>query len=70
MTALAQVQTPESLLNFESGSHKRKLAVVEPFLTDNIYANKKQKMMNGGQLFQRGRFKFDEIGILRTKPGQ
>lgn len=69
MTALAQVQTPESLSNFESGSHKRKLAVVEPFLTDNIYANKKQKMLNG-QLFQRGRFKFDEIGILRTKPGQ
>ncbi|KAI7896548.1 adenosine deaminase/editase [Mucor mucedo] len=71
MTALAQVQTPESLSNFESGSHKRKLqTTVEPFLTHNIYANKKQKMMNGGQLFQRGRFKFDEIGILRTKPGR
>lgn len=69
MTALAQVQTPESLSNFESGSHKRKSDVVEePFLTDNIYANKKQKMMNGQ--FKRGRFKFDEIGILRTKPGQ
>ncbi|GAA5798956.1 adenosine deaminase/editase [Helicostylum pulchrum] len=70
MSALAQVQTPESLTSFESGSNKKRKSI-EPFLIENIYANKRQKMMIGEpHLFQRGRFKFDDIGILRTKPGR
>ncbi|KAI9361075.1 adenosine deaminase/editase, partial [Pilaira anomala] len=68
MSALAQVQTPESLDSFESGSNKKRKSV-EPFLIENVYA-KRQKMDQTQQLFQRGRFKFDEIGILRTKPGR
>lgn len=67
MSALAQVQTPESLDSFESGSNKKRKSI-EPFLIENVYA-KRQKMDQTQQLFQRGRFKFDEIGILRTKPG-
>ncbi|GAA5817005.1 hypothetical protein MFLAVUS_010540 [Mucor flavus] len=70
MSALAQVQTPKSLTSFESGSNKKRKSI-EPFLIENIYANKRQKMMNEEpHLFQRGRFKFDDIGILRTKPGR
>jgi tRNA-specific adenosine deaminase 1 len=72
MSALAQVQTQESLNNFESGSHKRKREFHEeyPFIVENIYANKRQKNDDDQKSFQRGRFKFDQLGILRTKPGR
>lgn len=77
MSALAQEQTPESLNNFESGSNKRKRSTEEeyPFLTENLYFNKKKRKLDGDneektKSFQRGRYKFDQLGILRTKPGK
>ncbi|KAI8971562.1 adenosine deaminase/editase [Mycotypha africana] len=75
MSALAQAQTPESLEAFESGQ-KRKRSSVEDYdiLVENIYKNKKKlKLANGGdevKQFRRGRFGFDQLGILRTKPGR
>lgn len=81
MSALAQEQTPESLESFESGSSKRKRSTEDeyPFLTENLYFNKKKRKLdadNEGEneektkAFQRGRYKFDQLGILRTKPGK
>lgn len=74
MSVLARVQSEESFNNFESGSHKRKrsneLHQEYPFLVENIYANKRQRKENNQKTLQRGRFKFDQLGILRTKPGR
>lgn len=81
MSVLAQEQTPESLNSFESGSNKRKRSTEDeyPFLTENLYFNKKKRKLDGDseakneektKAFQRGRYKFDQLGILRTKPGR
>ncbi|CEI93065.1 hypothetical protein RMCBS344292_07309 [Rhizopus microsporus] len=66
MTALAAQQTSESFEQFQSGSNKRKRMV--EYLTENMYINKKQKI--SAQQFRRGRFEYDQLGILRTKPGK
>lgn len=71
MSALAEIQSAESMEAFETGK-KRKRTIVDdyPFLIDNIYANKKEKLSNSTTAqFQRGRFRYDQLGILRTKPG-
>lgn len=79
MSALALGQSKESKDIFEAGK-KRKRTTIEdyPYFTENIYANKKLKMTendadqdrHSSKQFQRGRFDFNQLGILRTKPGQ
>ncbi|KAI7901822.1 adenosine deaminase/editase [Cokeromyces recurvatus] len=74
MNALASLQTTESFELFEAGK-KRKRTTVEdyPFLIENIYKNKKRlktSEINEKEQFQRGRFGFNQLGILRTKPGR
>ncbi|KAI9478846.1 MAG: adenosine deaminase/editase [Benjaminiella poitrasii] len=74
MSALANAQTVESFEMFESGK-KRKRTIVDdyPFLTENTYINKKLQRLSREMKkvqFQRGRFGFDQVGILRTKPGR
>ncbi|KAI9264436.1 adenosine deaminase/editase [Sporodiniella umbellata] len=68
MTTLAIHQTPESFEQFQSGSLKRKKIEETPLLTDNMFMNKKQKCTD--RIFRRGRFEFDQLGVLRTKPGR
>lgn len=68
MSALSNNQTLESFQQFQSGSNKRKRMEEEyPSIVENMYVNKKQKTST--QQFRRGRFEFDQLGILRTKPG-
>ena len=68
MTALSNNQSLESFQQFQSGSNKRKRMEEEyPSIIENMYVNKKQKTST--QQFRRGRFEFDQLGILRTKPG-
>ncbi|KAI9497149.1 hypothetical protein BDB00DRAFT_757071 [Zychaea mexicana] len=80
MTGIAESQTAESLAAFQAGT-KRKGAFDIPALTNNIYANKKRKTNQWPreqqaeeeeeeeeEAFQRGRYGFDDLGILRTKP--
>ncbi|KAL7318684.1 hypothetical protein PS15m_001897 [Mucor circinelloides] len=79
MSALALGQSKESKDIFEAGK-KRKRTTIEdyPYFTENIYANKKLKMTendadqdrHSSKQFQRGRFDFNQLGILRTKPGR
>ncbi|KAK4515554.1 uncharacterized protein ATC70_010504 [Mucor velutinosus] len=79
MSALALGQSKESKDIFEAGK-KRKRTTLEdyPYFTENIYANKKLKMtendahqdQHSSKQFQRGRFDFNQLGILRTKPGR
>lgn len=79
MSALALGQSKESKDIFEAGK-KRKRTTIEdyPYFTENIYANKRLKMtendadqdQHSSKQFQRGRFDFNQLGILRTKPGQ
>ncbi|KAI8334074.1 adenosine deaminase/editase [Choanephora cucurbitarum] len=69
MSALADIQTPASLEVFESGK-KRKRTVMNSFLEEHVYANKKKQKMTHDTNVQRGRFGFDQLGILRTKPGR
>ncbi|KAG0759566.1 hypothetical protein G6F57_009102 [Rhizopus arrhizus] len=69
MTALSNNQSLESFQQFQSGSNKRKRMEEEyPSIIENMYVNKKQKTST--QQFRRGRFEFDQLGILRTKPGR
>ncbi|KAL9551838.1 hypothetical protein MBANPS3_004063 [Mucor bainieri] len=81
MSALALGQSKESKDIFEAGSKKRKRTTLEDYpsyFTENIYANKKLKMtgndadqdQHSSKQFQRGRFDFNQLGILRTKPGR
>lgn len=70
MSALADIQSAESMEAFENGKNKRKrVDDLYPFLIENIYANKKKKLSTTTPQFQRGRFRYDQLGILRTKPG-
>lgn len=74
MSALAASQSSESLASFQSGAKKRKMAPEEQqtqFLIDNIYANKRQKVntADANATFKRGRYGFNDLGVLRTKPG-
>ncbi|KAI8986517.1 hypothetical protein BDB01DRAFT_720198 [Pilobolus umbonatus] len=66
MKALSELQSTESYETFQSGN-KRKRKVDYPFLAENTYLYKKQKTPH--EQVQRGRFGFDQLGILRTKPG-
>lgn len=79
MSALALGQSKESKDIFESGKKRKRTTMDDyPYFIENIYANKKLKMAENGasmdphsvKQFQRGRFDFNQIGILRTKPGQ
>jgi tRNA-specific adenosine deaminase 1 len=75
MNALSLIQSIESYELFESGKNKRKRAVENPFLVEYSYANKQKKLKmtendQQNKPFERGRFDFNQIGILRTKPGQ
>ncbi|GAN09841.1 adenosine deaminase editase [Mucor ambiguus] len=79
MSALALGQSKESKDIFEAGK-KRKRTTLEdyPYFIENIYANKKLKMIendahqdrHSSKQFQRGRFDFNQLGVLRTKPGR
>ncbi|KAI8138465.1 adenosine deaminase/editase [Fennellomyces sp. T-0311] len=69
MTGIAETQTAESLAAFQAGS-KRKSTFDIAHLTNNIYANKKRKTNLPQEAFQRGRYGFDDLGVLRTKPGR
>ena len=70
MSAVAELQTEESQAAFESGS-KRKVIKYD-MLDSNTYANKRRKVSsnNEQQSLHRGRYGFDQLGILRTKPGK
>lgn len=70
MSAVAELQTEESQAAFESGS-KRKMIKYD-MLDNNTYANKRRKVSSSQeqQTFHRGRYGFDQLGILRTKPGK
>lgn len=70
MSAVAELQTEESQAAFESGS-KRKVIKYD-MLDNNTYANKRRKVSSSKeqQAFHRGRYGFDQLGILRTKPGK
>lgn len=71
MSAVAELQTEESQAAFESGS-KRKVIKYD-MLDNNTYANKRRKVSSNKeqqQAFHRGRYGFDQLGILRTKPGK
>ncbi|CAO3624794.1 unnamed protein product [Mucor fragilis] len=79
MSALALGQSKESKDIFEAGKKRKRTALEDyPYFTDNIYANKKLKMtgndahqdQHSSKQFQRGRFDFNQLGILRTKPGR
>ncbi|KAI8645868.1 adenosine deaminase/editase [Parasitella parasitica] len=79
MSALASGQSQESKDIFESGKKRKGAPTMGdyPYFTENIYANKRLKMTGNGvrdqtatKQFQRGRFDFSQIGILRTKPGR
>ncbi|CDH52102.1 adenosine deaminase editase [Lichtheimia corymbifera JMRC:FSU:9682] len=70
MSAVAELQTEESQAAFESGS-KRKVIKYD-MLDNNTYASKRRKVSfsKEQQAFHRGRYGFDQLGILRTKPGR
>lgn len=70
MSAVAELQTEESQAAFESGS-KRKVIKYD-MLDNNTYASKRRKVSSSKeqQAFHRGRYGFDQLGILRTKPGK
>lgn len=75
MNALSLAQRMESYELFESGKNKRKRTCGSPFLVEYSYANKQKKLKmtendQQNKPFERGRFDFNQIGILRTKPGQ
>jgi tRNA-specific adenosine deaminase 1 len=67
MTVLAEAQSTSSFEAFQAGLKRKKEA--DPRLIENAYANKKQKLNNRNESAGRGRFGFDQLGILRTKPG-
>ncbi|OAD81342.1 hypothetical protein PHYBLDRAFT_69842 [Phycomyces blakesleeanus NRRL 1555(-)] len=81
MSMLAEAQKPESLEAFMAGKRKQDVNQ-ERQLLENIYANKKRKttvisegsegsrVLHLNPMFQRGRFGFDHLGVLRTKPGR
>ncbi|KAI9246672.1 adenosine deaminase/editase [Phascolomyces articulosus] len=76
MTGIAESQTAESLATFQAGAKRKNNSLDTTPLTNNIYANKKRKTSTSEQqlqeeeIFQRGRYGFDYLGILRTKPGR
>lgn len=84
MSALADMQTPESLEAFRAGSKRRSFTGVtdaRDIFKDNMYSNKRQKLSStpsiqgeqatphGNGMLQRGRYGFEHVGALRTKPG-
>ena len=83
MTGIAESQTAESLAAFQAGSKRKNNTFDLTPLTNNIYANKKRKITSDNstlqkqrkqdeddESFRRGRYGFDNLGILRTKPGK
>ncbi|KAI7856344.1 adenosine deaminase/editase [Circinella umbellata] len=83
MTGIAESQTAESLAAFQAGSKRKSNTFDLTPLTNNIYANKKRKIISNNSIqqqqkqqdecnesFKRGRYGFDNLGILRTKPGR
>ncbi|KAF7725107.1 hypothetical protein EC973_000433 [Apophysomyces ossiformis] len=70
MSALAASQSSESLESFQSGARKRKVDFDQEneVLTKHFYMNKKRK--TNEVTFKRGRYGFNDLGILRTKPGR
>ncbi|KAI9313166.1 adenosine deaminase/editase [Dichotomocladium elegans] len=69
MSALADMQSAESFAAFQAGVKRKAMAV--DALSMNTYSNKKQKMETADDhVFHRGRYGFDKVGVLRTKPGR
>lgn len=68
MSALAELQTQESYEAFHAGAKRKALTPeIAEYIVSNTYANKRQKVSENA--LQRGRYKYDQLGILRTKPG-
>ncbi|KAI8887402.1 hypothetical protein K501DRAFT_330629 [Backusella circina FSU 941] len=68
MTVLAESQSTASFEAFQAGIKRKK--ETDSRLIENAYGNKKQKLDNSNEIAGRGRFGFDQLGILRTKPGR
>ncbi|KAI8374593.1 adenosine deaminase/editase [Radiomyces spectabilis] len=67
MTALAEQQSAESFENFQSGKRKAPTDNND-FFTEYMYSSKKQKTEIPSGKLERGRYGFERLGILRTKP--
>ncbi|CAO3598428.1 unnamed protein product [Absidia cylindrospora] len=78
MSAIADVQTEESKASFHAGGKRKREHQPSSspcIITQHIYANKRQKALSSTVTsptlqFQRGRYDYEKLGILRTKPGR
>lgn len=71
MTSLAEAQTAESYASYQAGTKRKTLTTSDEnddIIIQNMYRTKRQKIPRGNA-FQRGRTGYDQLGILRTKPG-
>lgn len=81
MTAIAESQTDESKASFHAGDKRKKDAAATGtgptpgVISQHTYANKRQKRSTDAAgeptrlHLQRGRYDYQNLGILRTKPG-
>ncbi|KAI8336164.1 adenosine deaminase/editase [Chlamydoabsidia padenii] len=82
MTAIADSQTDESRASFHAGDKRKKETSstgsdsTPGIISQHIYANKRQKLSTKDASpttttrLQRGRYDYQQLGILRTKPGR
>jgi tRNA-specific adenosine deaminase 1 len=81
MTAIAGNQTDESKASFHAGDKRKKEAAAmgsdstPDVISQHTYANKRRKRTTDAVIepprlhLQRGRYDYQNLGILRTKPG-
>ncbi|ORY98727.1 adenosine deaminase/editase [Syncephalastrum racemosum] len=72
MTSLAEAQTAESYASYHAGTKRKTLTTSDEndtVILQNMYRSKRQKAA-GARAFQRGRTGYNQLGILRTKPGR
>ncbi|KAI7866737.1 hypothetical protein BDF14DRAFT_1809363 [Spinellus fusiger] len=80
MSMLAESQTQNSLNSFLAGTKRTASSQQDQCLSENMYANKRYKRVDEDSaapapaptqaMVRRGRYGFDHLGILRTKPGR
>ncbi|SAM02835.1 hypothetical protein [Absidia glauca] len=82
MTAIAESQTDESKASFHAGDKRKKEAAAmgsdstPDVISQHTYANKRRKRTTDAATepprlhLQRGRYDYQNLGILRTKPGR
>ncbi|ORX60698.1 adenosine deaminase/editase [Hesseltinella vesiculosa] len=68
MSAVAEIQTEEAKASFLSGKKRKQPLDQEQMLAEYVYVNKRQKQTK--HTVSRGRYGYDQLGILRTKPGR